>query len=58
MSTENQAESGPQRITHQISRPTRIIVDLDQIAKNYRLIHQSCNRPLMAVVKADATVMA
>ena len=54
MSTENQAESGPQRITHQISRPTRIIVDLDQIAKNYRLIHQSCNRPLMAVVKADA----
>ena len=54
MSIENQPESGPQRISHQISRPTQVIVDLDQIAKNYHLIKESSDRPLMAVVKADA----
>jgi alanine racemase len=36
------------------SRPTRAIVDLGAIARNYRLLRQRANIPVIAVVKADA----
>ena len=54
MSSDKPSENGPQRISHQISRPTQLLVDLNQIAENYHRIQHFCDRPLMAVVKADA----
>ena len=44
----------PQRISHYALRPTRLTIDLSQLVKNYRLIQHHCDRPVMAVIKADA----
>ena len=41
------------RISQHSLRPTQCIVNLEQIAENYRLIKEHVNRPVMAVIKAD-----
>ena len=35
-------------------RPTQLIVDLEQIARNYHLIKKHCATKVMAVLKANA----
>ena len=47
-------EIKPQRISHYTLRPTRVAIDLAQLVTNYKRIQEHCNRPVMAVIKADA----
>ena len=42
------------RISLHTLRPTHVHIDLAQIVHNYRAIEKHCNRPVMAVIKADA----
>ena len=47
-------EFAPRRISQHTLRPTRIVVKLQQIVHNYRILQAHCQKPMMAVIKADA----
>lgn len=44
----------PRRISQHTLRPTHIVVKIEQIVQNYRILQAHCQKPVMAVIKADA----
>lgn len=47
-------DTAPRRISQHTLRPTHIVVHLAQIVQNYRVLRAHCQKPVMAVIKADA----
>ena len=53
-SNEDLWDIAPRRISQHTLRPTHVVVNLQQIVLNYRILKAHCQKPVMAVIKADA----
>lgn len=53
-SKKDSLEIAPRRISQHTLRPTHIVVKIEQIVQNYRILQAHCQKPVMAVIKADA----